>query len=76
MFRHILEENYIITNDIEDSVETKEILHTLQENNIRFSKQKIGRMLSKIIKSTKKDKVVNGKRMRLGIKRRNDIFAL
>jgi hypothetical protein len=66
-----LNELYEITHSMNDKIETSLIINYL--NNIcqlRLSNQKIGRMLSKIIKTDIKDKLINGKKYRFGIKLR------
>lgn len=74
-FKAMLEEQYEITNCETDKVETKLIIDFIVDTKKqRYSPQKIGRELSKLIKlpdGVARDEVVAGKKYRLGVKDRN-----
>lgn len=75
VFLERLNEEYEITHNIMDKVETSQIINYLHNIcNLKLSVQKIGRMLSNTIKTDIKDKLINGKKFRVGIKLRPKIL--
>jgi hypothetical protein len=64
-----LNEKFEITNDPNDFVESKKIVEYLIDTcKLNMSATKIGIILSKLINVQPKDKNINNKRCRLGIK--------
>ena len=68
-FMDKLNERFEITNNPEDYVESKKIIdYFINDCDMKLSSVKIGMILSKIINVEPRDKVVNRKKVRLGIK--------